>query len=136
MSDTATRNQIIYDLFNTGWTAAARAEPVEFPNMKLDRPEGGGWARLTIIESSSADMALGTSWKRSRGNVIVQVFVPVDTGDGLKSAMADAVISSLERKNSDGVALMRASVNEIGTREGSADYQVNVTVPYRYDRRT
>ncbi len=141
MSQTATRNKEVFALFEAGWTAAGRTEPVEFPNMDFERPDSGGWARITIQDLDSSEMAIGGQWKRSECLVVVQIFVPEKSGDALKSAMADAVTSALERKNvsEEGqhhIVFRRSSTNDVGTQQGSAEYQVNVSIPFRFDRKT
>lgn len=132
-----TLEKTILDFFGAGWTAASRTEGVEYPNMSFSPVANEAWARISILEFDTGNPALGNRHKRTTGVVMVQVFVPVGSGSELKAALCDVVLGIFENKRTGSfVSFRRGKVSDVGTGSDGAWWQVNVSVPYRYDEVT
>jgi hypothetical protein len=92
------------------------------------------WARISVIGGEAFQASLGGGaavlW-RHPGLVAVQIFTPADGGANTALAIADDVATALRGVTTSGVVLKAASIQPVG-RDG-AFYQVNVTVPFRFD---
>lgn len=132
-----TRNKAIYDFFKAGWATETRTEPIAYPNMPHSPPENTPWVRINILETSSENPKIGRDWKRTLGIVIVQVFVPLNTGDSVKSGICDAVLKILEnKKTGQYIEFQRGTVTDDGTDRDGAWWQARVIIPFRYEEQT
>jgi len=104
--------------------------PVAWENVTFDTPNNSAWVRLNILNGSSAYRAIN-GLKRHLGLIIVQIFVPKDTGSSAGREYADTVKQIFEGKKFSDVLCDVASIETIGT--DSVWHQVNVTIPYWRD---
>lgn len=76
-------------LFANGWGSTT---PVSIPNKDFTPPQDTEWVRLSLQQADAFRLEMGAGANRQSrtvGIVFVQVFVPVDTGDGRASELAD-----------------------------------------------
>jgi hypothetical protein len=116
----------IEDRFIEYW----RDTPVAWENVAFDTPNSAAWVRFQVLNGSSGYRAIN-GLKRHLGLIIVQVFVPKDTGTSKAREYADTVSQIFDSKKFSDVVCDVASVQTIGTDD--IWHQVNVTVPYWRD---
>jgi hypothetical protein len=108
---------------------------IAWPNVSFTPPADTPWLRFTITEGEAANAGFGGSQNlyRHPGNVIVQVFVPANEGDGRARSIADLVAAVYRGKRlTPGIRFFDAPyVNTVG-RDGDW-WQVNVICPFAYD---
>ncbi len=116
--------------FNTNFTAY----DVAWENVHFTPPQEDPWVRLTIREGEgfAAGFAGGTNRYRHPGNVIVQVFAPVGTGDGKAREIADSVAAIFRGKRLSGIRFFDAPYVQTVGPDGDW-FQVNVQLPFEYD---
>jgi hypothetical protein len=111
------------------------AYDIAWPNVSYTPTPGTPWLRFTITEGEASTPAFSGSGNvyRHPGNVIVQVFVPANGGDGRARSIADTVAAVYRGKRlTPGIRFFDAPyVNTVG-RDGDW-YQVNVICPFAYD---
>lgn len=125
--------------FNTEWAGGAYSTvPVAWANAEFDPPSEDEWVRVTIFDAEAFQVSIGGvagagNTYRHPGIVVVNIFVPINVGDGLALAMADAV-ATIFRAWQDATTKTRfltPSVSRIGT-DGNW-FQINVTCPFERD---
>lgn len=134
------QREAIGTLFVSGWGSVPPNPRLVTPNEPKE-PTEGEWARLTILDSDSFPVEIGRSnvQRRSIGNVIVNVFVPLGTGDNRALALADkaAKVFTDSPRIACGVSAdlrFRDPVIRPQGKDSTGNfYQVNVTVPYWRD---
>jgi len=97
-------------------------------------PEGRTlWARLAHVPglASSPEIGAGPVVRRT-GLVIIQLFVPLDTGDLAITRAADTLVTHFQFYTAPEAQFecLEASAAVIGD-EGNGWWQVNVSIPYR-----
>jgi len=110
------------------------AYDIAWPNVSFTPPADAPWLRFTITEGTANTPAFGSGVVyRHPGNVIVQVFVPANEGDGRARSIADTVAAVYRGKRlTPGIRFFDAPyVNTVG-RDGDW-FQVNVVAPFEYD---
>jgi hypothetical protein len=94
----------------------------------------GAWARIAVRHAVSQQITMGPIGSRRfqrSGNVFVQLFGPVNTGQALLASLADDVRSVMEGPQLGGDLVIDAG----STREGDEDGQWCMSVvvlPFRY----
>lgn len=70
--------------FNARWAALHPTIPVHFPNMKAVTPDATtrAWLRLHFLPAFSRRVAVGGQLREQAGEAVVNVFTPLDAGDG------------------------------------------------------
>lgn len=131
----------IGQLFNANWDSDTT--PVSWPNKDIDPPENGNWVKVAIQAADARNIEFGgqVTHKQTVGLILIQVHVPVNTGDGeaLDLAESAAAIFRGQRVTLEGgngsVLFREPTIREVGSdaqgREGGAYFQVNVSVPYQ-----
>ena len=103
-----------------------------------DAGDGGAWVRLTILNSESEVINLGSTNLRTAGIIVSSIFVPAEQGDKLGLTIADEVVSAFNSKtielSGNTVITRNPTVASIG-RDGSW-YQINVSIPFHSDHAT
>ena len=136
MSETLERQVLAQVLSDYAGSAVI---PVNWPNRVFDKPLSGPWMRFTVIDAKSNQVETGSSRNTNRvlGSLIIQIFVPDDTGDGQALEIAQEVGSAYRQKVlnfPDGSGLVRTrnpTVRGIGVSDSF--YQVNVSIPFHRD---
>lgn len=103
---------------------------IAWENIAFDMPNNDEWVRLNILNGSSGYRAIN-GLKRHLGIIIVQVFVPKDTGTSKAREYADMVSQIFDSKKFSDVVCDVASIETVGADD--TFHQVNVTVPYWRD---
>jgi hypothetical protein len=116
----------IENRFKEYWTDT----PVAWENVSFDMPNNSGWTRLTVLNGSSGYRAIN-NLKRHSGLIVVQIFVPRDTGTSTIRKYADTVTSIFDGRKFSDVVCDVASIETIGTDD--IWHQMNVTIPYWRD---
>lgn len=122
----------IYALFLADFTATAA---VTFDGEKYDPPDAGDWVRLSIRHQARAQESLGGVGRRkfeSVGSVIVQCFIPLDSGRSAADTLAEDARSVFEGKHlqPEGIRFTSAAITEVGATEDW--YQINVEAFFTY----
>jgi len=110
------------------------AYDIAWPNVSFTPPADAPWLRFTITEGTASTTAFGSGVTyRHPGNVIVQVFVPTNEGDGRARSIADTVAAVYRGKRlAPGIRFFDAPyINNVG-RDGDW-FQINVVAPFEYD---
>lgn len=114
--------------------ANVTAYDIAWPNVGYTPTPGTPWLRFTITEGEANTPAFGSGVVyRHPGNVIVQVFVPANEGDGRARSIADTVAAVYRGKRiANGIRFFDAPyINNVG-RDGDW-FQINVVAPFEYD---
>ena len=135
----AAAHNAIRSKINTDWTAGAYAAvPIAWSNAEFDPPSEDEWIRVTILDGEAFKASFGAATNnadtyRHSGVVMVNIFAPLNVGDGLALAMADEVASILRKWQhaATKTRFFTPSVSRIGT-DGNW-FQVNVTCPFERD---
>ena len=135
----AAGHNAIRSRFVTQWAAGAYATtPIAWSNAEFDPPSESPWVMVTIIDAAAFQASIGGvagsgNTYRHPGVVVVNIFTPVNVGDGLALAMADYVgtIFRAWQDVSTKTRFLTPSVSRIGT-DGNW-FQVNVTSPFERD---
>lgn len=93
--------------------------------------DGENWVRLNIIPFRTSNVEVGTHFQRTTGEILVQCFVPINTGERAISLMDDEVINIFQNQNFDNVSCFATSVLKIGASENW--YQHNVATVFQCD---
>jgi hypothetical protein len=104
--------------------------PVAWENIAFKAPNNSAWVRLNVLNGSSSYRAIN-GLKRHLGLVIVQIFVPVNSGTSFARKYADTVVQIFDNKSFNDVVCNVPTVETIGT--GGIWHQLNVTIPYWRD---
>lgn len=131
----ATAHNELRNRFNSQWGVTT---PIAWPNVKFDVPAPSTyWCRFAISDftgNEGTQNSIGgiTNNNRYTGSVIVQLFGPLDKGNGQLLAYADQVLSIFGNWGGTNIQCRRGYVKDIGP-DGQGFYQINVTVPFRRD---
>ncbi len=115
---------------------------VDWPNRMFVKPAAGPWVRFTVLDTLGSQIEMGSTNNTHRvyGSLIMQVFVPVDSGDGAALALGDALGELYRQKilnfsdvPPSGMVRMRDPVVKTIGNSDEAYYQVNVLVPFHRD---
>lgn len=92
----------------------------------------GAWARISVDFTTSQQTTLGTPSKDEyRGNVFVQLFGPLGSGDGLLADLAEDARRVLHKKRI-GELNLYVGRSEPGASDGRWAMRV-VVIPFRYE---
>lgn len=114
--------------FAAGWGLAT---PIAWPNTRFDVPESA-WVRYTDLPTISANAAIGEAGNclvRHIGQIIVQVFTPMDQGPGTGILLAEAATGIFENTTVDNIHIFACSIEVFGD-DGHGWHQINATIPY------
>lgn len=131
--------EAILQHWEASWQALRPGVPWTTTNEVYDA--AAEWVRIAIVPTVSEQASMGPvgsrRWSR-RGQIAVQVFTAVNTGDAARAGLADDVRSCLE-----GASIATAGVSEpVKTYAGStgdvttdgAWLMCVVVIPFRYDQ--
>ncbi|MEM7444292.1 MAG: phage tail terminator-like protein [Pseudomonadota bacterium] len=117
--------------FDARW---AGRTPVAWPNHGFAVPSGAPWVRLTIVDGEARQASLGSpgaNLHRHTGVIMVQVFVPIDSGTRTARELADEAAEIFRHQRFDAIRCDVPSVREIGPDD--VWFQVNMSCPFRRD---
>ncbi len=120
--------QYIEEHFSSGWLDTS----IAYENVSFSPEEGTPWVRLTILDADSRQVSMGsTKLYRNNGVIVVQIFVPENTGTGDARSMADQVAAIFRGTQFNGITCRAPSPRRVGTANGW--YQLNVSIPFFFD---
>jgi len=114
---------------------------VAYENVPFAQPEASPWVRMTIRPGLGQSAALGGAFHRYAGAVIVQCFVPEETGtkpgrdlaDAAAAVFLDASGRGKQVSTTNGYITFGTPYLEAAGAE-SGFLQLNVVVPYQRDQ--
>jgi len=111
-SDSAT----IRTRFETEWAGAVSPAVAYFhADMKFTPPVNLAWVRLTVIPGQQTQVEMGMKRRyRRRGLVVVDIFVPAGSGDGLAKVLGDVVADIFMGRSVSGVVFQGTSLDRVG----------------------
>ena len=104
---------------------------MQYDNQTFRPEDGTYWGRVSIREGESTAVTLGASVSRTVGVVIIQLFAPLDQGDGLIRSYVDTIKAAMRAIDISGIWFRIPSVNTIGRR--NSWWQVNIACPFTVD---
>ena len=108
------------DLFDTQW---ADATPIAWGNAQFTPPDAAAWVRFNVHHFPDAEIASfgapGANLRRIDGTVIVEVFVPMNSGEGVLDDLCDDV-AAIYRDHTDqqGLRFGEPSMTNVGPQDG------------------
>lgn len=127
-----TQNTELRTRFNTVWLDRI---PVDFANFPFTLPSPPApWCRFRISSGPAQRTTIGDSINnyKNTGIVFVQIFIPIDTGDGLAYQHADDVADIFRDWCGTNIRCRTPYVKEVGP-DGSGYFQVNCIIPFVRD---
>lgn len=118
---------------HTNWTTT----PIKFENVPM-KETADPYVAVFILEGDGEQISLGTpALRRWTGVIVLQVFVPADTGTKDAKTYADSLAALFDRAqfstgNSGTIRCRIPSIETVGDKHGW--HQINVTVPFIRDR--
>jgi Bacteriophage related domain of unknown function len=125
----ATQNTEIRARFNSIW---ANRIPVDHANMKFTAPIPSAlWCRFRISGGDGKRTTIGapTNNYRNTGIVYIQLFAPIETGDGTLFQRADEAANIFRDWCGTNIICRTPVVKDVGP-DGLGYYQVNVSIPF------
>lgn len=94
------------------------------------------YCALSILPGSARQVDMNAAHRvRCVGTINVNVFVKSGTGTQRARALAELIWSLFETKDlAENFATRTGSITNIGQVSGSSFYQINVSIPYYFDR--
>ena len=122
-----TIEQTILSTFDTGWTAASRTEPIAWPNVDFEPPDGA-WVRPEVLWGDGFIETQGS------GNLIVGVlnvgiFVRRGIAEALMFTLCDVVRDIVSRVNAANIKFLAASGPQLVTGDPEWRHRV-ITTPF------
>ena len=117
--------------YNAGWTPPS----TEFINEKFTKPNPPVlWARFNLAFGDEIQMDIGSELKtfRTHGEIIIQLFAPMDQGIIDISSKADTVATVFRNWCGVTVTCREATIKPIGN-DAFGWYQMNVIIPFKID---
>lgn len=117
----------------TNWTTT----PVKYENVPFEETTKA-YVALFILGGEGGQISLGTpAVRRWPGGIVLQIFVPENTGTKTAKTYADTLAALFDRVqfssgNSGTISCRIPSTETVGVRNGW--HQINVTVPFKRDR--
>ena len=98
--------------------------------------EQASWIRPSVRVGDARRAELGpVAIRRTTGVVIVQVFVPIGSGDAIAASLAASVAAIFRDLEQNGMQFLEPQPRPVGPEPDGAWYQVNVEIPFRRDER-
>lgn len=126
----------IRERFNTQWATYSPTYDLYFSGVAVPQSTINGdaaWVRLTINFGETQQVGFQSAGRRKRtvGVAQAQIFVPVNTGDGLGYELADRVADIWEMSTIQTVIFRATSIQRVG--EDGAWLQFNANTPFQGD---
>lgn len=135
--------EAILQHWEDGWEALHPADPSDLDHVPWTTENEtydsvASWVRISFVPTTANQGSMGATprWVR-RGQIAVQVFTAVNTGDAARAGLSDDARTVLEGKRiaAPGVTeplCVYAGTTQNKTTDGAWNMSV-VTFPYRYD---
>lgn len=125
------------DVVTTAWAARYPSVPIEYENRKFDQPVPSPWMDFNIMETDRKRKNIGVSrFVRSMGMLVLELYVPEDSGTRELFEMGDYIGTALEEQNHPLGNSMNATTFTAKKRsDGKVNgfYRLTVIVEYWFD---
>lgn len=130
--------------FSTGWKTLKSAgppavyeakTPIAWPNVSFT-PPSGPWVRFNVLDGEGAWRSIGSPGSNLAGYVgvvMIQVFVPLLSGESTARDLADAAAAIFQGQVIGGVRFSPATAQILNTSLADGWHQINVSIPFRRD---
>lgn len=125
--------------FDDEWPVEQPGVAFSFGDVEFNPPDTEPWVRVSTLSGAQTQVSMGKLRRFRRvGIVVVQIFVPAGSGDGIAREFADSVAAIYQGRTIDGVIFRGTGLTRVGitgttrTRDG-AWVQYNATTPYQAD---
>jgi len=143
-------------VFSTGWKTLKSAgppavyevkTPIAWPNVNFT-PPSGPWVRFNVLDGEGAWRSIGSPGSNIAGYVgvvVIQIFVPLLSGESTARDYADAaaaifqgqvingIFSGWTSRRSSGIRFSPATAQILNTSLADGWHQINVSIPFRRD---
>lgn len=125
--------------FKAGWvlTGGAARTPVAWPNVDFNPASSmAAWVRFNVVNGEAGLASIGVpggNTRRHVGMIVVQVFVPLNTGAHIAREHADKVLDIFKNYALSGIRCRPGYAVDVGTSEADGWHQMNVTIPFTRD---
>jgi len=105
--------------------------PVVYDNIAQDIDAKSLWSRLTIEPTTSENLGIGSKRTIKDGNIVLQVFAPIDSGTRASVRVVDEFLALFENTELDCLVFFyEGEMIRIGD-EGNGWYQLNAEVRFQ-----
>ena len=130
--------------FSTGWKTLKSAgppavyeakTPIAWPNVNFT-PPSGPWVRFNVLDGEGAWRSIGSPGSNIAGYVgvvVIQIFVPLLSGESTARDYADAVAAIFQGQVISGIRFSPATAQILNTSLADGWHQINVSIPFRRD---
>lgn len=130
--------------FSTGWKTLKSAgppavyeakTPIAWPNVNFT-PPSGPWVRFNVLDGEGAWRSIGSPGSNLAGYVgvvVIQIFVPLLSGESTARDLADAAAVIFQGKVISRIRFSPATVQILNTSLADGWHQINVSIPFRRD---
>lgn len=122
----------IKQLLAASWTTT----PIALFNDSFDAPEGAPWVLLTVKNDRTENYTMGVPGNRLYrydGRIILDVFVPINSGNDLAFQYANALGEIFRNQFFSNVRTWAPDPEGDGSNDESGNwYRTGVTIPYQY----
>ena len=128
--------------FSTGWKTLKSAgppavyeakTPIAWPNVNFT-PPSGAWVRFNVLDGEGSWRSIGSPGNNLAGYVgvvVIQIFVPLLSGESTARDLADAAAAIFQGQVIDGIRLAVPTIQVLNTSLADGWHQINVSVPFR-----
>ena len=129
--------------FSTGWKTLKSAgppavyeakTPIAWPNVNFT-PPSGAWVRFNVLDGEGSWRSIGSPGSNIAGYVgvvVIQVFVPLLSGESTAREYADAAAATFQGQTIGGIRFSLATFS-LSNSVANDWYQMNVSIPFRRD---
>ena len=138
-------NQIIYTELRTRYITGWSPVLTQYPNESFTKPGDTNpstgikvpmqiWGRFTVDCGEEKQLDIGTEIKtfRTAGELIIQLFAPLNTGSIAIRSIAKTVADMFRNWCGTTITCRESSTQDVGF-DGFGWYQMNVRVPFKTD---
>ena len=130
--------------FSTGWKTLKSAgppavyeakTPIAWPNVPFT-PPSGPWVRFNVLDGEGSWRSIGSPGSNLVGYVgavVIQIFVPLLSGESTARDYADAAAEIFQGQVISGIRFSPATVHILNTSLADGWHQINVSIPFRRD---
>jgi len=130
--------------FSTGWKTLKSAgppavyeakTPIAWPNVNFT-PPSGAWVRFNVLDGEGSWRSIGSPGSNLAGYVgvvVIQIFVPLLSGESTARDYADAAAAIFQGKGIGGIRFSPATAQILNTSLADGWHQINVSIPFRRD---
>lgn len=130
--------------FSTGWKTLKSAgppavyeakTPIAWPNVNFT-PPSGAWVRFNVLDGEGSWRSIGSPGSNLAGYVgvvVIQVFVPLLSGESTARDYADAAAAIFQGQVISGIRFSPATAQILNTSLADGWHQINVSIPFRRD---